>query len=46
MDLTTVNGCVQLTKFARILFGLTAALVVSNLVWFLPYYRRMAELGG
>ena len=37
---------VQLTKFARLLFGMTAALVLSNLVWFLPYYKRMAELGG
>ena len=42
------NSCVrvQLTMFARLLFGMTAALVLSNLVWFLPYYKRMAELGG
>ena len=36
----------QLTLFARLLFGMTAALVASNLFWFLPYYKRMAELGG
>lgn len=40
------HACVQLTKFARLLFGMTAALVLSNFVWFLPYYKRMAELGG
>jgi len=40
------HRCAQLTKFARILFGMTAALVASNLLWFLPYYNRMSELGG
>ena len=42
LSLSTLR--VQIASFAKLLFGMTAALVCSNLLWFLPYFKRIGEL--